>query len=258
MEEEDLSSQSILEENDAKDDKIVFLNNLPIDTSEGEIDSIYSRCGQLESIQLFNLRPDLDPGPLTTVQMKEQIRMKKIMRKKNTYAAAQGRPRTPVYAILRFKTDAGYQMATSQELCIFGCVIRRHPVLSIKSHDVNTLHLEQIPPHLFSIDVENRLGELLYPHKFSLMLDGTQGLGLDGCIKNSDANHQEYSRPSSCQIRFADHRAAAQAYQWIREEGKKFFKNSSNGVDEINGSFEVHWFQTPSNSMDYWTRDLSF
>lgn len=257
MEEEDVSSHLILDGKDIQEDRIVFLSNLPIDTSEDEIDSVYSRCGQLESIQLFNLRPDLDPGPLSTIQMKERLRMKKMMRKKNTYAA-QGRPRTPVYAMLRFQTDAGYQMATSQELCIFGCVIRRHPVLSIKSHDVTTLYLEHIPPHLVSVDVENRLGELLYPHKLSLMLDGTQELGLDGCIKNIDAYYQEYSRPSSCQIRFADYRAAAQAYHWIREGGKKIFKRSSNSVDEINGNLEVHWFQTPSNSMDYWTRDVSF
>ena len=251
MEEKDNSSQLILNEKDASDERVVFINNLPIDTTEDEINAIYSRCGQLDSIQIFNLRPDLDPGPLSTQQLKERLRMKKLMRKKNTYSS-HDRPRTPVYAMLRFTNDAGYRIATSQELCIFGCVIRRHPVLSIRSHDINTIYLEQLPPHLFSIDVEFKLGELLYPHKFSVMHDGMQGLGLNGCKKKSDENYQEYSRPSSCQVRFVDYQAAAQAYRWIREDRSAFCRNGN--VDEI----QVHWFQTPSNSMDYWTRDLSF
>lgn len=255
LEEKNETSHPKLEIQDASDERIVFLNNLPIDTNEEEIDAIYSRCGNLDSIQLFNLRPDLDPGPLSTKQLKDRIRMKKLMRRKNTYASLS-RPRTPVYARLRFQTDAGYRVATSQELCIFGCVIRRHPVLSIKSDDVTTIYLEQIPQHLFSIDVENMLGELLHPHKFSLMLDGTQGLGLNGYRKNTDGKHQEYSRPSSCQVRFVDYHTAAQAYQWIREERRAFCMNGNKFADD--GVVQVHWFQTPSNSMEYWTRDLSF
>lgn len=251
-------SQPILEGRDAPDERIVFLNNLPIDTTEEEINAIYSRCGQLDSIQLFNLRPDLDPGPLLKKQLKERLRMKNVMRKKNTYSS-QGRPRTPVYAILRFQTDEGYQVATSQELCIFGCIIRRHPVLSIKYCDVNTLYLEQIPSHLYSIDVEQKLSKMLYPHNFSLMLDGMPGLGLNGCRKNNDENYQVYSRPSSCQIRFMNFHEAAQAYEWINKEENIFDRNiGDNDSDEPNVGLQVHWFQTPSNSMDYWTREFTF
>lgn len=34
--------------------RMVFVNNLPIDITVEEIDQIYSRCGALDSIQLFN------------------------------------------------------------------------------------------------------------------------------------------------------------------------------------------------------------
>ncbi len=223
------------------DDRLVFINNLPIDISEEEIDEIYSRCGPLDSIQLFNLRPELDPGPMTRKQKQERRMNNKKLRKNNSFANEESprhRPRSPVYGVLRFLTDDGYRIATSQELCIFGCVIRRHPVLSIKPRDMDTLYLEKIPTDIHSIDLENKLSRLLQPHGVNIMLDGMRGVG-----------PQEYSKPSSCQVKFSDFHTASQAYQWI---------NDGMIIDENNESIAVHWFRTPSNSMDYWTRNLGF
>jgi hypothetical protein len=128
------------ETNALSDDRVVFVNNLPIIVGEEEIDKIYSRCGPLDSIQLFNFRPDLDPGPITIKQLR-QHRMNKSLRNKNSFLHGKSphrRPRTPVYGILCFQTNKGYRIATSQELCIFGCIICRHPLLSIRPCDMDT------------------------------------------------------------------------------------------------------------------------
>lgn len=50
----ELSSQTYTENELELEEKIVFINNLPIDITEDEVDEIYSRCGPLDSIQLFN------------------------------------------------------------------------------------------------------------------------------------------------------------------------------------------------------------
>lgn len=248
------------------EERIVFINNLPIDTTEEEIDQIYSRCGPLDSIQLFNLRPDLDPGPLTKNQLQERRRKNKL-RNKNLFTPYSKndnkRPRTPVYGMLRFQTAKGYGVATSPELCIFGCVIRRHPVMSIKHQDLTTMYLEQLPSNLNSMDVEYKLARLLRSHNVHVMLDGMQGVGTNGSgiidsVINGD--YQEYSKPSSCQVKFEDFHTASQAYQWIKE-GNDVGENEGAGNSvAVMGSEEcqLHWFRTPENSMGYWTRELNF
>ncbi|KAL3789445.1 hypothetical protein ACHAW5_009689 [Stephanodiscus triporus] len=235
------------------EDRLVFINNLPIDVSEEEIEEIYSRCGPLDSIQLFNLRPDLDPGPITNKQLRERRRDKKL--RKNNSQSLQ-RPRTPVYGILRFQTDEGYRVATSQELCIFGCVIRRHPVLSIRPRDMDTLYVEKIPTDLYSIDLEHKLAQLLQPHHIHIALDDMNVPRLNGSEINVNGNHQEYSKPSSCQVKFPNFETASEAYRWISHG--MIPKIGDVRSDENNKPFEVHWFRTPSNSMGYWTRDLGF
>ena len=239
------------------EERIVFINNLPIDTTESEIDQIYSRCGALESIQLYNLRPELDPGPLSQKEQKERRRRK--VRNRNLYLShnefQRQRPRTPVYGMLRFKDAKGYKVATSPELCIFGTVIKRHPVLSIKHSDMNTLYLEQTPEDLYSMQLEYKLAQLLHPHNVHIMTDGMNGVGKNG----SNEDDQEYSKPASCQVKFEDFHTAYQAYQWIRQgvDGNEV-EDSDNRATFVGDECQVHWFQTPHNSMEYWTRELSF
>ena len=143
--------------------------------------------------------------------------------------------------MLRFKTDEGYKAATRQELCIFGCVIRRHPVMSIKPDDMNTLYLEQLPENLYSEDVENELSQLLHPNKMNIMLDRMRG---------GDR------MAGSCQIQFDDFHSAFKAYQLIQgedvdDESNEEVENTSTLMGEDS---QVQWFRTPLNSMDYWTR----
>lgn len=246
-------------------ERIVFINNLPIDITEAEIDQIYSRCGSLDSIQLFNKRPDLDPGPMSKKQLEDRRRQDKLRYKKNSYLSLKEfrnqRPRTPVYGMLRYKTTEGYQAATIPELCIFGCVIRRHPVLSIKSEEVTKLYLEQLPTDMYAMDVEYKLAKLMQPHNIHIMLDGMKGVGANR--SGMDMNdHQDYSNPSSCQVAFEDFHAASQAHQLVRQggDGKNEDEEEKENIIAYLGDKEcqVQWFRTPENAMGYWTRELGF
>lgn len=258
------SSEQIEAAEEEPEERIVFINNLPIDTNEEEIDQIYSRCGPLDSIQLFNLRPDLDPGPLSAATMRDRKRKK---RNKNKYLSLNEyrfqRPRTPVYGILRFQTDKGYRVATSDELCLFGCVIRRHPVLSIKHQEMSTLYLEKMPAELLSMDVEYKLAQLFRSQNVCVMQDGMRGVGRDGSSMVEDVamdgSHQEYSQPSSCQVKFEDFHTAQQAYQWIKEgvdDEEKDEDEEGESMSMFGGESQLHWFRTPENSVDCWKREL--
>ncbi|KAL7520062.1 hypothetical protein ACHAWX_004812 [Stephanocyclus meneghinianus] len=240
--------------------RIVFINNLPIDTTEEEIEQIYSRCGPLDSVKLFNLRPDLDPGPLSKKQLEVRRRKKRLSNAgADTYTVyqrqSQQRPRTPVYGILTFQTVEGFELATSPEMSLFGCVIRRHPVMSIKPQEMKTLYLENIPPNLLSIEVEYKLARLLHPHKMYVMLDGMKGVcrGVHEHNGSTD-DYREFSEPSSCEINFENFCAANEAYQLMVSNG---------GVDQGasfmgSGDCQIHWFRTPLDGMRYWTRDFNF
>ena len=231
-----------------QEERIVFINNLPIDTTEEEIDQIYSRCGALESIELFNLRPDYDPGPLSRKQLEERRQQK--LRKKNEYQTdrefRQKRPRTPVYGVLRFKDAEGYKVATSPELSIFGCVIRRHPVMSIKHNVLKKLFIENIS-QVNSLDLEIKLARTFHPHNMQIMQDGMMGVGL------SNPNGSEISMPSSCQLEFEDFHAAWESYHLIKDR-----VDDDSAIGPLPKEWRVNWFSTPVNAMGYWTRELSF
>jgi len=221
--------------------RLVFVNNLPIDTTEEEIDQIYSRCGALDTIKLFNLRPDLDPGPLTKAQLAERRRNSRM---KNKYSNE----------LQTFKDAEGFKTATGPELSIFGCVIRRHPVMSIKPRDMTTLYIENIPQNLYSMDVEYKLARCLHPHQVYVMLDGMKGVGKDV----EKGSNQDYSEPASCEVKFEDFRTAMQAYNWIRAGADGTVGEGSN-VSLMGGEdCHLHWFRTPHDGMKYWTRELNF
>jgi RNA recognition motif-containing protein len=259
MEENPTYASELSEKEAEMEERIVFINNLPIDTTQEEVDQIYSRCGPLDSIQLFNLRPDLDPGPLNKKQLEERKRKQRLSNP-DTYATYQQqsrqRPRTPVYGILTFQTTEGFNIATGPEMSLFGCVIRRHPVMSIKPSAMKTLYLENIPQNLLSIELEYKLARLLHPHQMHVMQDGMRGVSNGGHQFSVSIDHEEYSEPSSCEVKFEDFHTANAAYQWMKGEsstGDKPYATFMNCDD-----CEVHWFRTPADKMKYWTRELNF
>ena len=251
----DSSPSEHIEKESDLEQRLVFINNLPIDTTKEEIDQIYSRCGLLDSIQLFNLRPDLDPGPLSKKQREDRRRKQRV---NNSEANAsynsqipRRRPRTPVYGILKFQTAEGFNLATCPEMSLFGCVIRRHPVMSIKPAQMKTLYLENITQSLLSIELEYKLARLLHPHSMHVMQDGMRGVGNGG--QNGNV---EYSEPSSCEVKFEDFQAANEAYDWMIGNGAVGEKPNASFMD--GNDCEVHWFRTPDDKMRYWTRELNF
>jgi len=209
--------------------KTMFVDNLPIDVTREELEYLYSRCGEIESIEIFNLRPDLDPGELSNKQMMER-------KKKNRMSGMKGATkirnhRSPVYATIKFVETKGYESATIDMLRIFGMVIRRHAVKSHPARNIHKIYIEGIPQGRFAMDFEEKLSTLLTPNMYiSLML---------GQHVNAQAK--------SCEIAFPTFEVANYAYQQLQNF------NTSNEDEKCT----IHWMKTPDNAMAYWTRDLS-
>jgi hypothetical protein len=141
---------------------------------------------------------------------------------------------------------------------ILGCVICRHPTML---GEMDTLYVEKIPTDMLSIDLENKLARLLEPHRVHIMLNVIKGVGRNGRENGINVLHQENSKPSSCQVNFENFHTAWQAYRWINDginDGVNDGIKDGTIPNEHNGSFEVHWFRTPSDSMDYWKKKLGF
>lgn len=199
------------------------------------------------------MRPDLDPGPLSKKQLEERRRKQRLGNSEGNASyypkISRQRPRTPVYGILKFETAEGFNLATCPEMSLFGCVIRRHPVMSIKPNQMKTLYLENIPQSMLSIELEYKLARLLHPHKMHVMQDGMRGVGNGG-----QSGNVEYSEPSSCEVKFEDFHSANAAYDWMTGDGDE--KPNASFMDS--NDCEVHWFRTPDDKMRYWTRELNF
>jgi len=194
----------------------LFIDNLPIDIDEEELIDIYSRCGDIESVRIFNRRPDLDPGnPIK--ELKKQI-SRGIMMEKTT--------RTPIYAIVKFATDEGYDTATGADLRVFGIIIQRHAVRSIKKEEMKSLFIENIPRGFFALDLEYKLCKVLDPYFY--VCSGTGG--------------HDLAEPSSCKITFPSHEAACFAYDKLVE------------IDMGSDDCVMNWMRTPRDAMNYWTR----
>jgi hypothetical protein len=128
--------------------KSVFVDNLPIDITVEELELMYGRCGALDRIEIFNQRPDLDPGPLSRADLAIRAREMRGHMKKKTMSS-------PVHARLLFQEKEGSGLAMGGNLSIFGMVIRRHPCRT---------HLPTAMTRLFLQDIEGitaiNLGEL--------------------------------------------------------------------------------------------------
>jgi len=205
--------------------KTIYLENLPIDITNNELKYLYSRCGTISSVDIFNLRPDLDPGELNEGEKKELM---KRDRKSGLKSAGQYRiKRTPVYARIQFEDEDGYDAATIDMLRIFGMVIRRHAVKTIPARNIQSIYIEDIPPGFFAIDLEEKLSNILNPYMYISLKLG----------------QHVNSQPKSCQIRFPTFEVAHFAFEKLR--GIHFGEEKCN----------IHFMKTPENANEYWTRD---
>ena len=229
----------------AETDRTIFVDCLPIDVSVEELEELYSRCGPIDSVRLFNMRPDLDPGPPTPI---ERMKLKKKQRRAGGNKQKEDRKRSPVYAKIVFKSEEGYQAASRDELRIFGMVIRRHPARTIPARDATTLYLENVPPGLYSLDVETKLSRALHPDIY---------IGLD-------VGQNDYWRPASCEIRFPSFETALHAFNEI----EKIDMNSETAPIDDGGDEDadampkpecaIHWMPTPDDASFYYTRQTNF
>ena len=205
---------------------IVFVDNLPIDMEEPDLFDLFSRCGPVQSVQIFNRREELDPGPLSAKKRRERkVQQRQSVRHNRRQWK---RPRTPVYGQITFTSQEGYESAIDAPLRIFGMVVRKHPMRTIRPMDMTSLYLEDIPEGMYSLDIEHKLSQLLHPEIYVCLNIG----------------QHDFAEPSSCEIKFPSFEMAQHA----------FYKLKDLDIEGVS----LHWMRTPQDAMKYWTREYSF
>jgi hypothetical protein len=206
--------------------RTVFLDNLPIDVTKDEIHELYARCGAVEEIQIYNQRPDLDPGPLSAAKTQE-LRKKQLESNKGSFRNWR-RPRSPVYGQVTFVDDKGSQKALVDSLRVFGMVIRRHPVRSIRATDMSRLYLENMPEGFTTMDAEYMLNNEFHP-SFLLCLD---------------AGQNNRAVVGSCEVRFPSFELAYTSFRKLQS------------MDAISNDADIsfQWLKTPNDANMWWTR----
>lgn len=226
--------------------RTIMIDNLPIDISNEELETLYSRCGPIRSIHIFNIRPHLDPGKLSKKKLMERRRGNRLSGAAAASMQGKGRVRTPVYAIIEFETDEGYSTATKDVLRIFGMIIRRHAVRSVpvgrnadevigrynlENDDgmpTMRLYIEYLPPGLRSIDLEAIISDALKPYVELIPAVGNHHL----------------KKAQGCLIQFPTFESAFVSYHILK------------GVDFGSEECTVNWMKTPGKALQFWTRNI--
>jgi hypothetical protein len=242
-------------------ERMVFIDNLPIDICPERIHEVYSRCGEIESVEIYNQRPDLDPGKLAKVEiMKRRAKQTKM----SLSARAWSRPKTPVYGLLTFTDETGYEKATDASLRIFGMIIQRHPVRSIPSWCMNTLYIEDVPAGHPCIELEYQLSYALEANNIFVCL-------------NAGQNYT--STVGSCEIKFPTFEIAYESYKNLQEK-LNIFERKDNAtaasttlakVSEAiatdkateatlstNSQCRINWIASQKDAHKWWTREYGF
>ena len=232
----------------APNDRMVFVDNLPIDMTDDRLREVYSRCGDIEWVKVFHRRPELDPGRLS-------IHSRKLIRPPSTVRSRWVRPRTPLYAAILFTESMGYDNATCDPLRIFGMVVDKHLMRSHRAKDLTTLYLEDIPLDEDVSSMEYRLSEILSPDLYVY----------------SETFQQRPGRPmgkfgrTHCEIHFPHFEAAYWAYfklwnelEFLQPKETTTATTGDANHDEVVVKCELHWMATPKDAIKYWTRQLNF
>eukprot|EP00980_Cylindrotheca_fusiformis_P004298 scaffold918_cov126-Cylindrotheca_fusiformis.AAC.77 len=216
-------------------DRLIIVDNLPIDINESLLLDAYSRCGSIETLSVFNRRPHLDPG-------RRHVDSQKKIRNPSSFRQQWQRPRTPLYAMILFDDAKSAAKASSDPLRIFGMVLDRHLIRSYPSKDMTKLYLEDISGKYDTTTIEYQLSQILHPELYvCLDIDGEQR-------PSSRRRHQDDRSTSSCIIKFPDFEAAYWSYLKLSSE-LELLKQ---------GDCALQWMETPRDAMMYWTRKLNF
>ena len=215
-------------------ERMLFVDNLPIDMTVSKLRTIYERCGPIEHIKVLNQRPDLDPGALSAAKIarlkKKQLRRGAYDKKKYT------RPRTPVYGQILFSDVESYKRALDRSLCTFGVIIERHPVQSIPAKDLKSLYIDNITGDMACSELEYALSRALHPDMLVSLRGG----------QNSK------SRVRSCEIEFPSFEVAFESYDRLLRDFDQMEKPQNEEL------MCVHWMKTPKDAQEWWTRERGF
>ena len=238
-------------------ENMIVVDNLPVDITEMELFELYSRCGAIESLKIFNYRPDLDPGPLNPKQLNERKKRQRMSRHKQPNGRWMN-PRTPVYGLITFSSHEAYQNAIDSHLRIFGMVVRKHAIRSLFCSNVTTLYVENIPRGISATDLEYELSKTLKEENIYLWL-----------------NRQPHgvSDVTSCEIKFQSFEIAFGCFDRVRITVERLVdgvaehrvNNEQTGdgaqaVIEDDGvsRLAVNFLRTPYDAHMYWTRQKGF
>lgn len=199
--------------------RMVFLDNLPVDMTEKAIFELYSRCGKISSVKIFQQRPDLDPGPLTTRALAKK---RKQRLRKGKDISKWKRQRCPVYALIDFADDEGYRRATDDTLRLFGMVIEYHDVRSIPARNMTTLFVEDLQCQVGGKSLVNSFEDLL-PDDWTVCLQSGQN---------------QNALVASAEVQFPTFTDAYRAFQII----------------DAASIASVQWMRTPKDASEWWTR----
>ncbi|KAL3928642.1 MAG: hypothetical protein SGBAC_012561 [Bacillariaceae sp.] len=222
----------------APTERLVIVDNLPIDVNENMLMDTYSRCGPIESIAVFNKKPHLDPG-------RRSVDSKKKIRNPSSQRERWIRPRTPLYAMILFADAKSAQTAASDPLRIFGMVLDRHLIRSYGTKDLTKLYLEDIAGKHDIAAIEYELSQILHPELYvCLDIDGDQRANI-----SRYRHKRKHDTRGNCIIQFQDFEAAYWSYLRLTEK-LNLLKNDEECA--------LQWIDTPKDAMLYWTRKLNF
>ena len=226
-------------------DKMIFVDNLPIDITEMELKDLYSRCGPIRFLSIFNQRLDLDPGPLTPSALQQRRRSARM-----SHVASPSykwdRPKTPVYALISFATDQGFQAAIDSSLRLFGMVVRKHAMRSIRASDRTKLYIENLPGGLHTLDLEYQMARFLKEQDIYVCLDLGQN---------------QRAEPTSCEIAFPSFETAFFCFDKVNESVKDIVTSIEKKNEDEEVALKeatVNWIRTPPDAVKYWTRQIGF
>ena len=240
-------------------DRLVMVDNLPIDMTQETLFQMYGRMGTIEAIQIFNQRPDLAP-------VRKAIDSKKKIRNASStsYRSKKWeRPRTPVYALILYQDATGAAKASCDPLRIFGMVVDHHLMRSFPASDMHALYLEDVvPSSLFGYDVrtiESGLNTLFEPIHLNVCLD-------DYHHNYSYLDRQKKKglnqKPLSYKITFPNFHAAYTSYWKLKYELELLQeeeKDANHKAHELMPPIpSLHWMKTPPDAVLYWTRKLNY
>jgi hypothetical protein len=141
--------------------------------------------------------------------------------------------------MILYKEPSGAAKASVDPLRIFGMVLDKHLIQSHPASEMTRLYLEDVSAKHDIVSIEYELSRLLHPDLYV-------------CLDASGYHRPRRMgrNPLSCVIKFPSFEAAYWAY-WKLSMNLDFLRDTESDC-------ALHWMETPTDAMLYWTRQLNF